>query len=415
MFTFLLVAAALQLAAACACFNSRRLKGGVAIFWFCGFLSFLISRLLLFQFLVLMITGLASGLVCRGLKAQPRYYWAAGALVTAAAFVVFGVDGPRHWSALRQRYPMESLTDRLAYETSHRVPIIGSAVGIDGLTAQGTFRDGSNPASVAELDKLYLEPHVSYSGQQRARALSLVHASYLTQFINSPGFGAARGIGVADRVLVIIDSHNSTVDRAVPMPDEEPPLEASAQEAPSRSGEQGAPQAASGVLPLLEAAHRNAQFDFANVAGFGYVQDQAHVVGFRSHRFTELPSGDAVQSASQPAEPRRQWDTRRVELVSLLKHEQPMVYLSKNLPRMDDLRTAPMRRLDAFEEESLAALRSGQEIHTRAYGERIRMLGAVRAARQCVSCHEVEQGALLGAFSYEFRLRQPATLSPAEK
>jgi hypothetical protein len=30
----------------------------------------------------------------------------------------------------------------------------------------------------------------------------------------------------------------------------------------------------------------------------------------------------------------------------------------------------------------------------------VRMLGAVRAAKQCLDCHEVPRGELLGAFSY---------------
>ena len=37
------------------------------------------------------------------------------------------------------------------------------------------------------------------------------------------------------------------------------------------------------------------------------------------------------------------------------------------------------------------------EVHT----HRIRMLGALRASKQCVQCHQVPRGELLGAFSYE--------------
>ena len=32
---------------------------------------------------------------------------------------------------------------------------------------------------------------------------------------------------------------------------------------------------------------------------------------------------------------------------------------------------------------------------------RVRMVGAVRATTQCLDCHRVERGALLGAFSYD--------------
>ncbi|HEY5315592.1 MAG TPA: hypothetical protein VIK18_23880 [Pirellulales bacterium] len=395
MFIFLLIAASLQLAAACRCFASNCVKSGTAIFCFCGFLSFItFSPLLLIQFLALMATGLASRLVCWALKAQPRYFWAAGAIVSVAIFVGLGGEGPRQWSALKQRYPMESLAGRLAYETKHASP-----------TARTGFPDRSAPAAVAELEKLYDHSYGTFWEQRRAKALSLVHASYVTQFVNSPGFGIRRGIPNNPGML----ERSGRLQEPVPMPDDEMPTpDGSAQDAGSRSGDGRPSQAASAVTSQLEAAHRIAQIDFANVAGFGYVQDRAHVAGFLSHRFTQMPGADDGSSASQTTEPCQQWDTRRVELVSLLKHDQAMVYLSKNLPRMDELRTAPVRRLDAFEEEGLAALGAGQEIHTRDYGERIRMLGAVRAVRQCIRCHEVEHGALLGAFSYEFQIRQPA-------
>ena len=38
----------------------------------------------------------------------------------------------------------------------------------------------------------------------------------------------------------------------------------------------------------------------------------------------------------------------------------------------------------------------------------IRMLGSVQAASQCIGCHSVKRGTLLGAFSY-ILLRTPAT------
>jgi hypothetical protein len=396
MFTFLLVAASLQLAAACRCLASDRVKSGLAIFCFCGFFSFIIlSPLLLIQFLALIATGLMTRFVCFGLKSRPRYFWAAGAIVTVAIFAWLGGEGPSQWSALKQRYPMESLVGRLAYETKHDSP-----------AARAGFPDRSAPAAVAEIEKLYDQSYITFWERRRAKALSLVHASYVTQFVNSPGFGIGRGIPNNPRML----ESSGRLRGPVPMPNDEMPTpDGSAQDVGSRTGDGQPVQAASSLTPQLEAAHRNAQVDFANSAGFGYVQDRAHVAGFLSHRFSHTPDSDDGPSTSQTAEPRQQWDARRVELVSLLKHDPAMVYLSKNLPRMDELRTARVRRLDAFEEEGLAALNSGQEIHTRDYGARIRMLGAVRAAGQCLSCHEVAHGSLLGAFSYEFQVRQPAT------
>src|SRR5262249_61836230 len=94
------------------------------------------------------------------------------------------------------------------------------------------------------------------------------------------------------------------------------------------------------------------------------------------------------------------WAVERLELVGLLKYEEPVVYLSDYLPRMDELRDAPTRPLDAFEQEALAALRGGQDLMVQDGPDRMRMLGSLRAAKQCLRCHRVEHGELLGAFSY---------------
>ena len=39
-----------------------------------------------------------------------------------------------------------------------------------------------------------------------------------------------------------------------------------------------------------------------------------------------------------------------------------MLYVSKNLPRMQELRDAPVRPLDDFEKQALRALEQGQEL-----------------------------------------------------
>lgn len=96
----------------------------------------------------------------------------------------------------------------------------------------------------------------------------------------------------------------------------------------------------------------------------------------------------------------------RLELVSLLKHETPRVYVSKHLPRMDELTDAPTRPLDGFERDSLVKLLRGDNVVVSAGETRMQMLGAVRASKTCLKCHAVERGALLGAFTYELAPRQ---------
>jgi hypothetical protein len=91
---------------------------------------------------------------------------------------------------------------------------------------------------------------------------------------------------------------------------------------------------------------------------------------------------------------------QRIDLIGLVVHEEPVVYVSDFLPRMDELRAAPTRPVDEFEAAGLRALERGEELFVRDQGRERRMLGAIRAVRQCVSCHECERGDLLGAFTY---------------
>jgi hypothetical protein len=46
--------------------------------------------------------------------------------------------------------------------------------------------------------------------------------------------------------------------------------------------------------------------------------------------------------------------------------------------------------------------------------DRIRMVGSVRAAKDCLDCHSVDRGHLLGAFTYELVPEQPRGKRPAE-
>ena len=90
-----------------------------------------------------------------------------------------------------------------------------------------------------------------------------------------------------------------------------------------------------------------------------------------------------------------------------MKYDEPVVYLSDYLPKMDELRDAPTRPLDSFEQQALAALRGGEDLMVQDGPDRMRMLGSLRAAKQCRRCHGVERGELLGAFSYRLVREAP--------
>jgi hypothetical protein len=100
------------------------------------------------------------------------------------------------------------------------------------------------------------------------------------------------------------------------------------------------------------------------------------------------------------------WRIQSLDLVSLLKHKEPAAYVSKNLPRMQELRHAPTRPLNAFESSALKSLRQGQDIEVESAANRIFMLGAIRAGKPCLECHAGTRGKLLGAFSYVLKQEQ---------
>jgi hypothetical protein len=244
--------------------------------------------------------------------------------------------------------------------------------------------------ALAELDERF--DFLDWRGR-RAESLRLVHASRVEQFISAEGFfGASRMLRPSARAAEYDDTDPPAVPKVL-LP----------RYVAGFAGEREPGWATSSLpLPMAEWAgkyHTDAIYYFINRDGFGYVVDREHVVGFRSHRFHRAP--DVTN-----------WQTLRIELVSLLKHDEPMVYISESLPSMEDLRheDVPVRPLDDFEGHSLAKLWRGAEFETEESGQLVRMFGAIRAAKQCLVCHAVEHGTLLGAFSYEL-VPAPAFLS----
>jgi hypothetical protein len=356
---------------------------------------------------------LVIGYVCFVAHARLRTFMLASAMATAAILVAFGMLGPIEWSALQRKYPIESMAERLSYETRAHEP--AAAKRADAQTsneiAKSAIGGGFRTMEPEELDRMYGESLDSRFLKRRAKTLSLIHASYVTQFVNSPGFGVERGIGIdsAERMLSRTSAPLRSLAGKV-----QPPVPMNVDEASSASSddllrvdEQPSRQIEAFLIPQIESVHHNAQLDFANILGYGYIRDRAHVVGFQSHGMTHMPSQHNRGRDLLAEKQQGTWGARTVELVSLLKFDEPRVYLSNNLPQMDDLRAAETRPLDAFEAESLAALRDGATIQAGDFGNHVRMLGAVRAASQCMACHAVEHGALLGAFSYDFGFRRP--------
>jgi hypothetical protein len=178
-----------------------------------------------------------------------------------------------------------------------------------------------------------------------------------------------------------------------------PPVEYVPQPAPSDS-----------TMPLiaLRDYHRKGAADFLDPERFGYVQDRRHVAGFEPHAFQEMPA------LRGPDAKDGDWTLEHLDLISLLKPTGPQAYVSANLPKLDELKTADTRLLHDFETRALAQLRTDDDVVIEEVEGSMRMVGALRAGTHCIQCHSVNRGELIGALSYEF-LRKTPTLKIALK
>ena len=141
------------------------------------------------------------------------------------------------------------------------------------------------------------------------------------------------------------------------------------------------PVANEGPFEMARGMHNRSVLTFWQMSGFGAMR----MVIFRSNErgiFTGSPAVD------------------RVELVGLLLHDEPCVYVMDEMATPAKVRIAQRRPLDEFEERGLDAVRNGAElVWTREAPAR--MFGALRADSDCLACHPgAKKGELLGAFTY---------------
>lgn len=319
-------------------------------------------------FQAVMLVALACADALGDFKA--RTYFTAACVGTGLVYAVVGFVQWHALGTLQQQYPFESMESRL-------LDVRPTSIAMQGVAAR-------NDVNILEG---MLEEHLTMSsagwGGGREAHLERLHEHTVQCFVNSPGFGVARapGLTVSEDVL----QRGTKEESARPV---QPQPRGSEALSP---GDPGVP-CPSADQPDWEGFHRSCYMDFVYAEGFGLFKDRQHVAGFRPHQFRTAPERNA--------------DWRKllsVDLVGLVMHEKPVAYVSDLLPRMDELRTAPIRELDAFETQGLAALKSGDTLFIRQHDDRLRLLGAIRATKQCVECHGCERGDLLGAFSYVLR------------
>ncbi len=307
-------------------------------------------------------------------------------LSCGATLIACGVAGCLVWkfereaAEFRSLYPVESIESRLPLAPRHPHP--------NQLTAAPALRLDRVEDEIQQ-DRRWL----------REIELRIIHDFAVTRFVSSPGFGLSRMPEVSHDWLLA-----SPVGEK-PTPREPGPRVTSAWS----PGEHEPPPL--GDEPLLASMNRESVRNFTFAAAFGYVKDRRHVAGFGSHRFLHVPSSTALIKKNQKTTSRSSkvpetaegWSVRTLDLVGLLLHDTPVVYVSDELPQMDRLRGAPTRPLDKFEALGLQVLRQGEDLFSSRDGKDLRMLGAIYSTNQCVNCHGCQRGDLLGAFSYTLK------------
>lgn len=312
--------------------------------------------------------------------------------VPLAGLTVLGADGfdpqPKYdVPELRKKLAYESLAERLEYETKHkerRVPTPAEA--------KETWKRLEPVESAAENRKSY--PWIM--SETRAKSLRILHTDEVDKFISRFGNGLLRlDVSSPRPALWELPAVAPIAFQKLPSIEEDnsagvvlPPQDAATYAALRW------PQVSS-----LTTFHDDSFINFVNPIGFGHIKDREHVSGFRSHNFRSMPK----MAADPNAAVKETWAVRRLELVSLLKHEKPVVYVTENLPRMEDTSRAKTRPLNEFEESALKSLARGEDVIAEATTNSIRMMGSIRANNSCLKCHDVERGDLLGTFSYELQ------------
>ncbi len=146
--------------------------------------------------------------------------------------------------------------------------------------------------------------------------------------------------------------------------------------------------------------------NFAAQAGYrnDYTpQGKFSFVGFNKHAVRQMPKLGAVSTVSSSSSvAKNPWKLRSIELLGMVEHEGPVVYLNESLPDLHDKTNIKTRKLEPWEELGVQALLAGETVVSESYNDKLYVLGAIRNGTSCLQCHDQPRGALLGAFSYRF-------------
>jgi len=346
-----------------------------------AFIAIVVGCLMMPMLFVQGFVTLVLALLCRLVKAKPVFYVASAMLAAVAAFVLVmlpTLEELRMLEQIRAEHPFESVTGRLSYEETRvdSPPHTSEPLRAEIEQRLGAFEDRPT------------------RGWGRRRALQMVHDDGYRQFVAAQGFGNVRMMRVRK------DHVELPKLEAIPLPNPAPffyEMDRKGSFVPLTQRNVHSDQLPSNEQLL--GLHSNGAGDFLDMEMFGYVKDREHVSGFKSHQFAEMPT---ISTEEKEA-----WQVVRLELVSLLRFDKPKVYVSDKLPKMDELQDATTRPLNAFEKRALEKLWHDEDLVIDDGTNRIGMLGSLRAGKDCLECHQVNRGELLGAFSYDLFRKTP--------
>ncbi|MGB7347398.1 MAG: hypothetical protein WBD20_24460 [Pirellulaceae bacterium] len=283
---------------------------------------------------------------------------------------------------LRQKYPFESIRHRLDYEPKAKRTK-------PKLTTQA--HDWINELEGESTEHAYVKWPVDYV-DARADALETLHSDEVVAFINRDGEGVSRMPSIGAEYVLLPDISPVPIDAEETEP---PPLLTNVGNRYREKRNE------------FFALHADYRQDFAGTRN-GLVISANKVAGFAPHAVTHRKDIMSINKASTYSKTNPEseiatpvWRVAKLQLVSLLKYDRPKVYVSEFLPAMTELLNLEMRELDSFEQKSLQQLYSGEDLVRETKESDIRMMGSLRATKNCMECHSADRGELLGAFSYQ--------------
>jgi hypothetical protein len=157
--------------------------------------------------------------------------------------------------------------------------------------------------------------------------------------------------------------------------------------------------AATSSWPSLYEMHR--YFTTAFIATPGMGSGRMVAQSLQPDPAQRLRVADEEGAANVPERSRADgaWVVRELDLIGIAKHDQPVVF-SRVAHGAD---AASQRPLSAFEQQAISKLQGGTIISQQS-ADTIEAVGAIRAEKACVQCHQpYREGDVLGAFRYVLR------------